>query len=165
MIKCLFMHVQLCIHLSSTHQLLYFQGNAGALVCVTGHWLELREGRKPSKPILQPLMHWSYWTGKRGCIDFDLNWATFMVNFTRAASSALQFTLSLLAERKWDSFFTWGSTAVWRPDTRSLTVMWHDIVWLRHTLMQHTVDLVFQYLWLWILSVELQPHPYDYHSH
>lgn len=64
---------------------------------------------------LQPLNR----RGKRGCIDFDLKWATFMVNFTRAANSAHQFIPSLSSVRKWDSFFTWGSTAVWRPDTCS----------------------------------------------
>lgn len=57
------------------------------------HWSLDGAGRgEKALWALQPLTHWRYWTGKRGCIDFDLNWATFMVNFTRAASSSHQFT-------------------------------------------------------------------------
>lgn len=91
-------------------------------------------------------MHWSHWTGKRGCIDFDLNWATFMVNFTWAVSSAHHFTPSLLAERKLHSFFTWGSTAVWRTDTRALTRTQHDVLSSRHS--THTCTI---YSWPCIL--------------
>lgn len=45
----------------------------------------------PSPPpwvFPQPPARRGYWAGERDCIDFDLNWATFMVNFTRAASRA-----------------------------------------------------------------------------
>lgn len=114
---------------------------------VTALWMG-GGGEKATRAFLQPLMHWSYWAGKRGCIDFDLNWATFMVNFTRAASSTLHFTPSHLAEGKWDSFSTWGSTSVWRPHTRSHSNMtWYCLFRMDTVTCTHRVDLVVQFQW------------------
>lgn len=89
-------------------------------------------------------MHCSYWTGKRASIDFDRNWATFMVNFTRTADSSQRFTPSHLAEGKWDPFFARRSTAVWGTDTCSLAEKWHQCHTSTHThthLARHFIQL------------------------
>lgn len=156
----MYMYLRVHTHLPFIHQRIYFHRNTGALISVSlvSGW----RGEKALQAILQPLMHWGYWAGKWGCIDFDLNWATFMVNFTRAASSAQQFTPSHLAAGKWDSFFTWGSTAVWRPHTGFLTLTWHDSVSSRRSLARthaHTHDLIVWFLWRPV-KVEILPFPH-----
>lgn len=121
------MNIYLCgstrANAATSPPLVYHSEQHGTLVSVSPvfRWRRKRPTR-PSHPRVfpQPPQRWGYWAGERACIDFDLNWATFMVNFTRAASSAHQFTPSHLAEGKWDSFFTGGSTAAWGPHTRPL---------------------------------------------
>lgn len=112
-----------------------FRATRHPRLSVTGLQMKKRKTHPPPPPpspptrvFLQPPEHWGYWAGERACIDFDLNWATFMVNFTRAASSAHQFTPSHLAEGKWDSFFTGGIYSSVRTTYAPPRSLWREAV-------------------------------------
>lgn len=75
--------------------LLWVHETVGGLVCDS--YLD-RDGSEPSRTFCKPLMHCSNWTEKKASIDFDRNWATFMVNFARTTSSLQRFAPSRLAE-------------------------------------------------------------------
>lgn len=96
----------------------------------------------------------SHWTGKKTSIDFDQNWATFMVNFARNASSSQRFTPSRLAEGEMSFFLQ--SEIHCSVRSRYMRPRW-EMAPRYHTrtrryLRRHSVQLL-NHFFLWLICV------------